>query len=137
MMQLEWTEKTPVYGDIIRTKVRFYHHYGIFVSESQVVQFGLPDDPMRPAEDVKVLVSDIYTFLHGGDLEVAVPDRATAKKMRKPKEIVEIAMSRVGEGGYDILHNNCEHFVNDCAFGVASSSFLQELRGKLRKKLGK
>ena len=86
-MQIEWMEKAPVYGDLIRTKVRFYYHYGIFVSESQVVQFGLPDDPMRPAADVKVLVSDVYTFLQGGDLEVAVPDRKTAKQMRKPAEI--------------------------------------------------
>ena len=136
-MNIAWVDKTPVYGDVIRTKVRFYYHYGIFVSEQQVLQFGLPDDPMRPAEQIKVLSSDIGAFLRGGEVEVAEPDGATRRQMRAPDEIVHIALSRLGEGGYDILHNNCEHFVNDCAFGVASSSFLQELRGKLRKKLGK
>lgn len=136
-MDIQWVEKTPAYGDIIRTKVRFYHHYGIFVSESQVIQFGLPDDPLRSADQIKVLTSDIETFLQGGELQVAEPDRATAKKMRKPDEIVKIAMSRLGEGGYDILHNNCEHFVNDCAFGTPTSSFVQGVRDKLRKKLGK
>ena len=122
-MNIQWTEKTPVYGDLIRTKVRFYHHYGIFVSEEQVIQFGLPDDPLRSADQIRVLTSDIQAFLQGGEIEVAVPDAATRRQMRRPEEIVEIARKRLGEGGYDILHNNCEHFVNDCAFGKPSSGF--------------
>ena len=60
---MQWTVKTPVYGDIIRTKVSFYHHYGIFVSQDRVIQFGLPDDPMRSADQIKVLTTDIYGFL--------------------------------------------------------------------------
>ena len=136
-MNIAWVEKTPTYGDMIRTKVKFYHHYGIFVSEQQVIQFGLPDDPMRPAEQIKVLSSPIDAFLQGGEVEVAEPDAAARRQMRTPEEIVRIASSRLGEGGYDILHNNCEHFVNDCAFGQPSSSFLQDVREKLRAKLGK
>lgn len=134
---MDWKAKSPKYGDIIRTKVRFYHHYGIFASESRIIQFGLPDDPMRTAEDIRVLVSDIDTFLQGGELEVGIPDSAQRKHMRSPKEIVAIAEGRIGEGGYDILHNNCEHFVNCCAFGEHSSTFLEDVRQKLRKKLGK
>jgi len=136
-MNLQWVEKEPVYGDLIRTKVRFYHHYGIFVSEDEVIQFGLPDDPMRAAEQIKVLSSDIHTFLQGGELEVAQPDSAARKQLRDADTIVQLARKRLGEGGYDILHNNCEHFVNDCAFGQPSSSFIQDVRQKLRKKLGK
>lgn len=134
---MQWTEKEPAYGDVIRTKVSFYHHYGIFVTPEKVIQFGLPDDPMRPAEQVRVLATDIYTFLQGGNLEVGLPDSQERKKIRSPEKIVALAEARLGEGGYDILHNNCEHFVNECAFGEASSSFLQDVREKLRKKLGK
>lgn len=134
---MEWLEKPPVFGDIIRTKVRFYHHYGIFVNEDQVIQFGLPDDPMRAAAEIRVLSSDIHAFLQGGELEVAAPTPAEKKSMRTPEAIVALATERLGEGGYDILHNNCEHFVNDCAFGTPSSSFLQGVRDKLRQKLGK
>lgn len=134
---MQWVEKTPVYGDMIRTKVRFYYHYGIFVSEDQVIQFGLPDDPMRLAESIKVLSSNIATFLQGGEVEVAVPNGQERKKMRSAEQVVQIAQSRLGEGGYDILHNNCEHFVNDCVFGQHTSTFLQDMREKLRKKLGK
>ena len=134
---MQWLSKTPIFGDLIRTKVQFYHHYGIFVSEEEVIQFGLPDDPFRPAESIKVLRSDISTFLQGGDVEVGQPEGAERKALRKPAEIVAIARSRIGEGGYDILHNNCEHFVNDCAFGTPTSSFVDSVREKLRRKLGK
>ena len=134
---MHWKETTPVYGDMIRTKVSFYHHYGIFVSEDQVIQFGLPDDPLRPAEQIKVLSTDIMTFLQGGELEVAQMDAAERRTMYSPEEIVERARQRLGEGGYDILHNNCEHFANACVFGQPKSDFLQDVREKLRKKLGK
>ena len=134
---MQWVAKTPVFGDLIRTKVQFYHHYGIFVSEQEVIQFGLPDDPMRPAEQVKVLTSDIATFLGGGEVEVGQPEGPEKKALRKPEQIVSLAKSRLGEGGYDILHNNCEHFVNDCAFGTPSSSFVDNVRQALRRKLGK
>ena len=136
-MSISWVEKPPVYGDVIRTKVSFYHHYGIFVSEEEVIQFGLPDDPMRGAEQIKVLTSDVHTFLQGGELQVGQPEHPEHKQLRTPDQIVTIARQRLGEGGYDILHNNCEHFVNDCAFGQATSSFLDGVRDKLRQKLGK
>ncbi len=134
---MQWTVNSPKYGDIIRTKVTFYHHYGIFVNENRVIQFGLPDNVYTPKEEIEVLATDIYTFLNGGELEVAVPEKDERKRLRKDKEIVLAAEARIGEGGYDILHNNCEHFVNECAFGEHSSSFLQSVRAKLREKLKK
>ncbi|MBQ5590363.1 MAG: lecithin retinol acyltransferase family protein, partial [Clostridia bacterium] len=84
-----------------------------------------------------VLTTDIYTFLGNGSLETATPEKSEKKSMRTPSEIIKIARSRIGEGGYDILHNNCEHFVNDCVFGKTSSSFVDDVREKIRKKLNK
>lgn len=134
---MEWRSVSPKCGDIIRTKVSFYCHYGIFVSEDEVIQFGLPDDPGRPANEIHVLTTDIYTFLNGGEVEVAHPSREEAKKMRSPREIIRTARERIGEGGYDILHNNCEHFVNSCAFGQSNSAFLDNVRDEIRKKLAR
>jgi hypothetical protein len=132
-----WVEKSPVFGDMVRTKVQFYYHYGIFASESEVIQFGLPNDPLRSSEQIRVLSTDVITFLQGGDLEVMVPDTQSRRQMRRPEQIVAIARERIGEGGYNIIHNNCEHFASDCVFGQPHSSFLQDIREKLRKKLNK
>ena len=134
---MDWKEKEPKCGDIVRTKVTFYHHYGIFTESDTVIQFGLPDNVNRPASEVVVIETDVYTFLQGGELEVGVPDFNEKKKMRAKAQIVSLARERLGEGGYDILHNNCEHFVNECAFGERYSSFVSGVREKLRQKLGK
>ncbi len=120
---MEWSPDLPKRGQIVRTKVSFYYHYGIFVDDNEIIQFGLPRDVGKPANEIKVLVSDVYTFLSGGILEVGIPAKDEKKSMRSPQEIINSARSRIGEGGYDILHNNCEHFVNQCAFGKSSSSF--------------
>ena len=133
---MNWEPIAPTEsGDLIRTKVSFYYHYGIFVSEAEVIQFGLPTDPGRNAADIKVLVSDIGTFLNGGEIETARPTRQERSTMRPKAEIVEIARSKIGTGGYDILHNNCEHFMNECAFSQAKSSFVDDVRAKIRQKL--
>lgn len=134
---MTFTEKIPQYGDMIRTKVRFYHHYGIYVSDDRVIQFGMPDNTGTPNEQIHVMTTDIYTFLNGGTLEVAEPDREERKKMRAARQVVELAESRIGETGYDILHNNCEHFVNECVFGEHRCGFLEAAREQLRTKLGK
>ena len=132
-----FTEKEPRYGDIIRTRVRFYHHYGIYVSDQRVIQFGLPDNTGTPNDQICIMATDVYTFLNGGDVEVGEPEREDRKKMRPAAQIVALAESRLGETGYDILHNNCEHFVNECAFGEHRCGFLEAAREQMRVKLGK
>ena len=132
---MNWSADTPKTAQIIRTKVSFYYHYGIFVSEDEVIQFGLPDDPGKPAEQIKVLSTDIATFLGGGELETGVPTTHERHEMRRAEDIIKTARSRIGEGGYDILHNNCEHFVNECVFGKSRSSFLDTVREKIRIKI--
>ncbi len=135
---MNWVSEAPTTaGQIIRTKVRFYYHYGIFVSEDEVIQFGLPTDPGRKSEEIKVLASDISTFLNGGEVETAQPTRQELGSMCSREEIVANARARLGAGGYDILHNNCEHFVNECAFRQSKSSFLDNVRATIRSKLKK
>lgn len=129
-----WSDKVPEYGDMIRVKVKFYYHYGIFVDDKTIIQFGLPDNSNTPPNEIAVIATDINTFSNGEFIECATPDKSEEKKHRTPKEIVEIASSRLGEKGYNILNNNCEHFANECYFGERKS-FLDEVRIKIREKL--
>ena len=132
---MKWTTDPPERGDIVRVKVSFYYHYGIFVDDEHVVQFGLPDNSQTPPEAIAVCVTDVYAFMHGGMLETGVPSRQEAARRRGPDETVRLAMSRVGETGYDILRNNCEHFANACAFTEARPTALDGLRAAIRRKL--
>lgn len=125
-----WELKDPAYGDMIRVKSGSIYHYGIFVSDDEVIQFGLApvNRPTLSDKDVAVCVSDIDGFLSGGFLEVAVPDKKEAKKRRKAAQIVEFARSRLGETGYHILYNNCEHFAYECYLGEKYCSQTEDVR---------
>lgn len=124
--------KEARYGDIVRVSLGLIYHYGIFVSEEEVIQFGLPPTPNRKAEDVEVLSSHVSDFLAGGFLEVGQPERQEKKNRRTPEQTVLAARARLGERGYDIIRNNCEHFANECAFGAKFSSMTDGLRARFR-----
>ncbi len=131
---MKWELKEPVRGDIVRVATSGLYHFGIYVSDEEVIQFGLP--PSRRAstnpEDIKVLASDIDEFLAGGFLEVCVYDRKEKKKNRTPDEIVSYARDQIGRGGYHILYNNCEHFANECANGERVCHQTDDLRALFR-----
>lgn len=129
-----WTDKVPTYGDMVRIKVKFYYHYGIFKDENTIIQFGLPDNGNTPPDEISVISTDIATFSNGEFVECGEPDREEKKRRHTPLKAVELATSRLGERGYNILNNNCEHFANECYFGE-KKSFLDDVRAKIRTKL--
>lgn len=108
---------------MIRVRVGSMYHYGIYLSDDEVIQFGLPpiDGAVRNSEDVKVLVTDVDVFHCGNFLETAELGFFEKRKARKAEEIAAYARSRIGSGGYDILKNNCEHFAYECVFGKGRS----------------
>lgn len=110
--------KEPKYGDIIRVKIKDdIYHYGIYESDMVVIQFGLASDAFkRDAKEIKVLTTSIKEFLNGKFLEVREYSFFEKIKKNKPNIVIEKAKSRIGEEGYDLINNNCLHFVNECVF---------------------
>lgn len=131
-----WEMTNPYPGAHIRVQIKSLYHHGIYIGNDEVVQFGLPFDMFRPKEEVKVIKSSINDFLQGGFLEVRVFTRKEKKQKNDDNKIIEIALSKLGEGGYDIVHNNCEHFVNYCIFNKKESLQVDSVREEIRKKLG-
>ena len=129
---MKWALKEAKCGDIVRVALGSIFHYGIFISEEEIIQFGLPPTFHRKSEDVEVLSAPVEAFLAGGFLEVGVPEGKEKKRRRPPKQVAQTAKSRLGERGYDILYNNCEHFANECYFGEKFCSMTDNLREKFR-----
>lgn len=127
---------TPYPGAHIRVQINGIYHHGIYLSDEEVIQFGLPFDMLRPKEEVKVLKSDINDFLQGGFLEVRVYDKKEKKLKNSEEDIIKIALAKIGEDGYDIVHNNCEHFANYCVFNKKESKQVDDIRAEIRRKLG-
>lgn len=121
-------------GDIVRIKLGSIYHYGIFVSEDQVIQFGMPpiEQYRLPAEQVKVLSTDIDTFSCNNIIEVASYTKKELKEKFSAKDVIKRAQDSIGQGGYNLLHNNCEHFVNYCVFDRRVCSVEEEAMEKWR-----
>ena len=132
---MKWGFKDPSFGDMIRVGLGGIYHVGIYVSDDEVIQFGLAPSMRALLRDseIEVLSSDIDTFLAGGFLEVAEFDRKEKKKHRSPKEVVAYARSKLGTRGYNILYNNCEHFAYECLFGKKISTQTDGVREMFKK----
>ena len=83
-MKWEPTDCKP--GDMVRIRLGSIYHYGVFLNEDEVVQFGEPPvSGLIPGGDKKVLATDIETFAAGGIVERSELDRSEEKK-RFPRE---------------------------------------------------
>ena len=63
----------------------------------------------------------LYEGNKGIFIEVYCYSKKELKQKYKDEEIINNALSHLGEGGYNILKNNCEHFANRCIFGISKS----------------
>lgn len=130
---MKWSFDQPKFGDMIRVNFNGLYHYGIFVNEEKIVQFGLAPVARAMLKDgeVEVCLSNVDQFLCGGFLEVGTPEKKDGKR-RKPKDIVEYALSKLGQRGYSILYNNCEHFAYECTFGKKRCTQADDVREMFR-----
>lgn len=129
---MKWWPSECGAGDMIRIRIGSIYHYGIFISEGEVIQFGPPPvgGLAQLGEDVVVCATDIQSFCCGRIVEVAQLDKKESKRRLPPEETVRMARSLMGQGGYDLIHNNCEHFAHRCVFGVGRSTQVEEVRKK-------
>ena len=118
----KWEKKKPNYCDHIRVFRGLYYHHGLYLDDNNIVNFrGSANDDVLNPELAMVRLSTLDEFLNGGSCEVRIYTCDELNKMRPKNEIANYALSRLGEKGYNILTNNCEHFVNSCVFNVAYS----------------
>ena len=134
----EWKLVDLYPGAHIRVKISNFYHHGIYIGNGEVVQFGYPNNISADPKDVKVVRSPIAEFVGTGNfIEVYVYSKSELKQKRKDEDIIKEALSHLGEGGYSILKNNCEHFANRCVFGNGSSSQIDDVYANVEKLLKK
>jgi hypothetical protein len=113
----EWTYKAPVSGDHIRVDRGLYTHHGIHISEDEVIHFSSEDDDNLAGTDNKVLQTNLDGFLRGGKLEVKIYTEEEIEDLYHADAIVSWARACLGDDGYNLVFNNCEHFANYCTLG--------------------
>jgi len=101
-------------GDHIFVRRVGYTHHGVEVDDGMVIHFtGAPGSKT----DAAIRREPIDQFLNGGRLEV----REYARRL-DARETVARAESRLGESGYNLFANNCEHFARWCVTGDHKSA---------------
>jgi len=129
------------HGDHLRTKGAFgfssMSHHAIYVGEDHIVHFtgGSDSDVSLQAkqrasikrEHINVIVS--LANQNGVQLEVVSrPSNALDREV-----IVQRALSRVGDKGYNLILSNCEHFAQWCVTGITrSDQVLSAMQGPIR-----
>ena len=135
MKRLEkWVVREIRPGDMLRVWTGRYYHFGIYAGSNTVIHFAGPDPhTLTDASVARIRKDSLEHFAMGKGLEVREYSLAERLKKRPAKKVVAEAESRMGEAGYDIIYNNCEHFANRCVFGVAYSAQIDGMRESLDK----
>jgi len=88
----------------------FYTHHGIADGKGNVIHFR-----WNPDKRAGVITIDEFNIFSKGSVIEVVPTEA-------PSELVlKNANSRLGETGYNLVTNNCEHFTEWCTNGNKKS----------------
>ena len=113
-----WSIKKPSKGDHIRVNRGIYSHHGIYVSDEEVIHFtGTEDDSILDWSKNEVIKTGIDYFLRGGKLEVKEYTEDELSDLYPVEHIVIYARACLGDRGYNLVFNNCEHFANVCTLG--------------------
>ena len=131
---MKWKLDEPKLGSMIRVKVGPLYHYGVYVNDDEIIQFGV-NPALRQGKsesEIDVCITDIENFLCGEFLEVAIPEGAERLKWKRPKSAVDTARKRLGERGYHLLYNNCEHFAYECVTGTRYCSQTENVRNMFK-----
>lgn len=105
------------YGDHIKVRAEILWgipwHHGIDFGDGTVIHFT---GDQRDEKNAKIIRTTLQEFLNGKELVIV-----NHKDCLEPSEVVRRAIWRLGDRGYGLIFNNCEHFANWCKIGERES----------------
>ncbi|KVE32798.1 hypothetical protein WI93_24940 [Burkholderia vietnamiensis] len=103
-------------GDHIYVRRLGYSHHGLYLGDGQVVQYsGHSGDALMGK--IEVVPMHVFVDDSQGDVKVRVYEK---RRFGRAASIAR-ALGRLGEKLYNVVLNNCEHFVTWCITGWHSS----------------
>ncbi|MCB0905661.1 MAG: lecithin retinol acyltransferase family protein, partial [Nocardioidaceae bacterium] len=106
-------------GDHIYVSRGAYTHHGVDAGDGTVIHFT--GEPGQAKISAGIARTPLEDFLKGGELKV----RRYGKRDDADTTLAR-AESRIGETGYHLVVNNCEHFATWCCTGKKAS---EQVRG--------
>lgn len=101
-------------GDHLVTPRTGYTHHGLYIGNGEVIHYsGFANGQARGT----ICTTSVKAFANGHGVSV----QEHFFRFYNDEESVERAHNRLGEDWYNVLINNCEHFVNWCINGLHNS----------------
>lgn len=111
-------------GDHLTVYYQGFYHHGIDGGDGTVVHMS--------REHGGIVHTPYSVFADGKKVHIE-NSRMTFER----NEVFERALSRVGEGGYHLVNNNCEHFANWCRNGKQKSKQVHNVSKALGRQMTK
>jgi hypothetical protein len=97
-----------------------YSHHGLYLGRNQVIHYtGFSDGRHKGV----IAITSLEAFCQGEGFTI----QTYPFRVYDHEESADRACSRLGEDWYDILLNNCEHFVTWCILGIHHSHQVSRL----------
>ena len=124
-------------GDILRFPGPL-NHFAIYAGEDQIIHYQKRVGVIQVIEESiqdywKHIDEDGGTILFGNKKKLypekytlKIVDRTIAHQIFSGPETVQRARSMVNKEGYNLLINNCEHFVTWCKYGMKAANTLEK-----------
>uniref|UniRef100_A0A0B7AVC6 LRAT domain-containing protein n=1 Tax=Arion vulgaris TaxID=1028688 RepID=A0A0B7AVC6_9EUPU len=122
-------------GDLIEFPRGLYSHWAVYLGDEKVAHLaGIDNDGVNG--DIKPEYMFTISGIKYNKAKVCIDnfwdvvlDSKACKNNKKdnkwrpldPKKVVNNALTKLGEVGYNIFYSNCEHFVNWCRYGISKS----------------
>jgi len=118
---------SPVPGDVIWVDRGAYRHCGIYEGGGRVIHFAAKKGSETSAENAVVHSVSLEDFQRGCPLKIIKFPGGFS-----PEETLRRAYQRIGEKGYDLFTNNCDHFATWCKTGEHRSLQVDDAKTKIR-----
>ena len=125
----QWSLKKPKPADHIKTPRAggVYTHHGIYISDEEVIHFASEDSDNLLGIGNEIISTNLSVFLKGGKLFVREYSEEEKSELWDDNTIITYARSCIGDNGYNLVFNNCEHFCNECTFGEHRSKQVDDV----------
>ena len=107
-IKASYTFKEFKKGDVIRINGGLYYHYGIYLDDKHVLEFGHLENTKN--EKIDVHFTSLNLFCSGKIPEVRV--LSNRKKARSIRDVEHYINEVIGQEGYSLANNNCLDLVN-------------------------
>jgi NC domain. len=136
-----WIKRKANKGDHIKVDRGLYTHHGVYISNDEVIHFtGSEEDSVLDWSKPEVIQTDLSYFLKDGELEVKEYTDDELQDLYPVDHIIAYARACLGDKGYNLVFNNCEHFANVCTLGRFRSRQVEKvfdvIIGRRKKDMG-